>query len=100
MESKCLGMFNFLITTLMQPSKKLFQETAVHLRLLRTELTLYFPDIIWCKYTVNPISIDPALLPIGTGEQEEIIDLQTDERAKNKHKECSPINFWLNIVNG
>ena len=38
--------------------------------------------------------MDPSVLPVGTGEQEEIIDIQSDEAAKIKHKECSPINFW------
>ena len=28
-------------------------------------------------------------LPMGAGKQEELIDIQTDETAKNKHKECS-----------
>ena len=30
---------------------------------------------------------------LGTGEQEELMDIQTDETAKIKHKECCPINF-------
>ena len=35
---------------------------------------------------------------MGTGEQEELIDIQTDNAAKIKHKECScPINFWLTM---
>ena len=35
---------------------------------------------------------------MGTGEQEELIDFQTDEAAKIKHKECGcPTNFWLSM---
>ena len=42
--------------------------------------------------------IDPVDVPVGTGEQEELIDIQTDETAKIKHKECCPINFWLSMA--
>ena len=41
--------------------------------------------------------MDPSILSVGTGEQEEIIDIQSDEAAKIKHKEYSPINFWLTM---
>ena len=41
--------------------------------------------------------MDPSILPVGTGEQEEIIDIQSDEAAKIKHRDCSPINFWLTM---
>ena len=35
---------------------------------------------------------------MGTGEQEELIDIQTDNAAKIKHEECGcPINFWLSM---
>ena len=35
---------------------------------------------------------------MGTGEEEELIDIQTDETAKIKHKECDcPINIWLSM---
>ena len=35
---------------------------------------------------------------MGTGEQVELIDIQADEAAKIKHKECScSINFWLSM---
>ena len=53
----------------------------------------YFPDVTSCAYCINPFFVDPADLPVGTGE--ELIDIQTDEAAKIKHKECGcPINIW------
>jgi len=55
----------------------------------------YFPYSVSCTYAVNPFCTDPALLPVGTGEQEDIIDIQIDDTAKAKQKECSPIDFWL-----
>ena len=50
-----------------------------------------------CTYAVNPFCIDPALLPVGTGDQGEITDIQVDETAKPKHKKCSPTDFWLSM---
>ncbi|XP_068239967.1 zinc finger BED domain-containing protein 5-like [Palaemon carinicauda] len=37
-------------------------------------------------------------LPVGAGEQEELIDIQADETAKTKHKECFPLNFWVSMA--
>ncbi|KAF2358686.1 Ribonuclease H-like domain [Trinorchestia longiramus] len=39
-----------------------------------------------------------ADLPVGTGEQEELIDIQTDETANTKRKVCSHLNFWVNMA--
>ena len=47
---------------------------------LKTEVLNYFPDAACCAYSINPFFIDPA--DVGTGEQEELIDIQTDETAK------------------
>jgi len=96
-ESKQFGMFQLLTTLPVEPNDKLSQEIDDHLKLLRTELMHYFPDLVSCTYAVNPFCIDPAFLPVGTGEQEEIIDIQVDDTAKEKQKECSPIDFWLNM---
>ena len=41
--------------------------------------------------------MDPFVLPVETGEQEEIIDIQSDKAAKIKHTQCCPINLWLVI---
>ena len=46
----------------------------------------------------DPSSVDPADLPVGTREQERLIDIQTDETAKTKHKKCSPLNFWVSMA--
>ena len=39
----------------------------------------------------------PNDLPVGTGEQEELIDLQCDEGAQEKFKDYTLANFWLNV---
>ena len=83
-------MFQLLTTLSVEPSDKLFQEIEDHLKLLRAD---YFRDVLRCSYAVNPFRTDPALLPVGTGEQEEIIDIQVDDTAKAKHKQRSPIDF-------
>ena len=94
-ESKQFGMFQLLTALSVEPNDQLSQEIHDHLKLLRMELLNYFPDLVSCTYAVNPFCIDPALLPVGTGEQEEIIDIQVDDTAKSKLNECSPIDFWL-----
>ena len=57
----------------------------------------YFPNIDISPYVSNPFFVDPSVLSVGTGEQEEIIDIQSDEADKIKHKKCCPINFWLTM---
>ena len=94
-ESKHFGMFQLLTTLSVEPNDQLSQEIHDHLKLLRMELLHYFPDLVSWTYAVNPFCIDPALLPVGTGEQEEIIDIQVDDTAKSKLNECSLIDFWL-----
>ena len=86
-------MFQLLTTLSVEPNDNLSQEIEDHLKLLRMELMHYFSDVVSCAYAVNPFCIDPALLPIGTGEQEEIIDIQVDDTAKAKQKEGSPLDF-------
>ena len=62
------------------------------------ELMHYFPDVRSYAYSINPYFVDPADMPVGTGEQKKLIDIKTDEAAKIKHKECGcPINFWLSM---
>ena len=68
-------------------------EIIDHLSQLKTKLLSYFPDAACCAYSIYPFFIDPPDVPVRTGEQEELIDIQTDETAKIKHKECCPINF-------
>ena len=40
--------------------------------------------------------LTPSLLS-GTGEQDDIIDIQIDETARTKHKKLPPSNFWLSM---
>ena len=57
-----------------------------------------FPSVTLCTYSINLFFADPADLRVGTGEQEELIDIYTDEAAKIKHKKCGcSINFWLSM---
>ena len=54
---------------------------------IKKELIHYFPDVTSWAYCINPFFVDLADLRVGTGEQEEHIDIQTDEVAEIKHKE-------------
>ena len=90
-------MFKDLSLLQSQQSEKLFQETCCHLKLLKTEWMHYYPNIDSSPYVSNPFFVDPSVLPVGTGEQEEIIDIKSDEAAKIKHKECCSINLWLTM---
>ena len=92
-EAKQYQMFKDLSSLQYQHIEKLFQEICCHLKLLKTELMHYFPNIDISPYVSNPFFVDLFVLSVGTGEQEEIIDIQSDEAAKIKHKECCPINF-------
>ena len=80
-QSKQCVMLQLLTLLSVELNDKLSQEIEDHLKLLRMELLHYFPDLASCTYAVNPFCIDPALLPVGTGEQEEIIDIQVDDTA-------------------
>ncbi|KAF2350628.1 hypothetical protein FHG87_018616 [Trinorchestia longiramus] len=97
-ESKLYGMFELLTTLESEPTNEFAQEIVHHLSLLKTELKHYFPDVTCCAYVANQFSVDPADLAVGTREQKELIGIQTDETAKMKHKECSPLNFWVTIA--
>ena len=90
---KQFGIFKLLTTLLVEPSDKLYQEFEDHLKLLRTKLMHYFPDKVTCSYAVNLFCTDPALLTVGTGEQEEIIDIQVDDTTIAKQKKCAPLDF-------
>ena len=45
----------------------------------------------------NPFTAKPDDLPVGTGKQEELIDLQCDEGAQKKFKDYTLGGFWLNV---
>ena len=69
------------------------EEIASHLALLKEELEQYFPEAASYEYITNPISVNPHDLAVGTGEQEELIDLQEDNEAKIRHRDRPAINF-------
>ena len=48
-----------------------------------------------CTHTWNPFTSKTDDLPVGTGEQEELIDLQCDENAQEMFKDFTLANFWL-----
>ena len=73
------------------------QEIIEHI-LLKDEIKHYFFDdgnAQACAYTRNPF-IAEHYLPVGTGKQEELIDLHCDEGAQ-KLKDFAMANFWLNV---
>ena len=76
------------------------QEITKHLFLLKDEIKQYFfndGDAQACTYIRNSFTAKPDDLPVGTGEQEELIDLQCDEGAQEKFKDYTLANFWLNV---
>ena len=91
-------MFKCLTFVKKNPDDGISEEIISHLSQLKTELLNYLPDIGCCAYSINPFYIDPADVLVETGEQEELINIQTDETAKIKHKECCPINLWLSMA--
>ena len=90
------AMFKLLTSVEDKRNHEFSEEIVCHLSQLKKELMHYFSDVSSCTYSINPFFIDPADLPVGTGEQEELINIQTDEAEKIKHMEYGcPINFWL-----
>ena len=74
------------------------EEIASHLASLTEELEQYFPEAASYEYITNPFSVNPHDLPVGTGEQEELIDLQEYNEAKIRHRDRPAINFWLDFA--
>ena len=76
------------------------QEIIKHLLLLKDEIKQYFfndGDTRACTYIRNPFTVKPGDLLVGTGEQEELIDLQCIEGAQEKFKNPKLPEFWLNV---
>ena len=96
-ENNQLGMFKCLSSLKMKCS---FSEEIAqsHLASLIEELEQYFPEAASYEYITNPFSVNPHDLAIGTGEQEELIDLQEDNKAKIRHRDRPAINFWLDFA--
>ena len=91
-------MFKLLTSVEDKPNDKFSEEIFCHLSQLKKEWMHYFPDVSSGAYCTNPFFVDRADLPVGTEEEEELIDIQTDEAAKIKHKECGClINMWLSM---
>ena len=97
-KKSCFGMFKNLAKTTNKLPDDLCRDIINHLLLLKGEVSRYFPNIKCCPYISNPFFVNPNDLAVGTGEQEELIDIQSDEKAKNLHRTCSPIDFWLCIT--
>ena len=65
---------------------------------MKEELEQYFPETPSCEYITNPFSVTPHDLAVGTGELEELIDLQEDNDAKIRCRDCLTINIWLDVA--
>ena len=67
---------------------------------MKDEIKQYFfndGDAKACTYIRNPFTVKPGDLLMGTGEQEELIDLQCIEGAQEKFKNPKLSEFWLNV---
>ena len=67
---------------------------------MKDEIKHYFFDdgkAYACTYTRNPLSAKLDDLPLGTGEQQKLVDLQCDEGAQEKFKDFTLIDFRLNV---
>ena len=95
-ENNQLGMFKCLSSLKMKCS--FFEEIASHLASLKEELEQYFAEAASYECITNPFSVNPHDLAVGTGEQEELIDLQEDNEAKIRHRDRPVINFWLDFA--
>ena len=79
-------MFKFLASLQYEPSDEFFQEIICYLSLLKEELVNYFLQEAGCAYIADPLCADPVNLQVGTGEQEELTDIQSNEASKVEHK--------------
>ena len=67
---------------------------------MKDEIKHYFfndGDAQACTYTRNPFTAKTDDLPVGTSEQEELIDLQFDKGAREKFKDFKLASFRLNV---
>ena len=90
LENRQFGMFENVALLAGEPSIIAFgQEIIKQLLLLKDEINQYFfndGDAQACTYIWNPFIVKPGDLPVETGEQEELIDLQCNEDALEKFK--------------
>ena len=100
LENRQIGMFENVVSLAEEPSIAFGQEIIKHLLLLKDEIKQYFfndGDAQTCTYIRNPFIVTPGNLPVETGEQEELIDLQCNEDAQEKFKNHKLAEFWLNV---
>ena len=98
-ENRQFGMFKNVASLAGELSISFGQEIIKHLLLLKDEIKQYFFDdgnAQACNYIRNPFTVKPGDLPVGTGEQKELIDLQYNESAQEKFKNHKSVDFWLN----
>lgn len=86
-----------IISLEQEASQDFGSQVSWHLSLLKHEIEHYFPEAELCPYIRNPFRVDPSDLPIGTGEQEELIDLQSDQGAHDFFEAESLSTFWLRM---
>ena len=96
------GMFENVVSLAGEPSIAFGQETIKHLLLLKDEIKQYRyffndGDAQACTYIRNTFTVKSGDLPVGTGEQEKLIDLQCDKGAQEKFKNHKLADFWLNV---
>ena len=88
-ENRQFEMFKNVASLAGEPSIAFGQEIIKHLLLLKDEIKQYFFNdggAQACIFIRNPFTIKPGDLPVGTGKQEELIDLQCGENAEEKFK--------------
>ena len=73
--NKKYATFRLHISVEDKPNDKFSEEIVCHISQLKMELMHYFPDVTSCAYSINPFFFDPADIPVGTGEQKELIDI-------------------------
>ena len=99
-ENRQGGMFENVALLAREPSIAFGQEIIKHLLLLKDKSKQYLfsdDDAQACTYIRNHITDKPGNLSVGTGEQEELIDLQYDEDAQKKFKNHKLAKFRLNV---
>ena len=82
-------MFENVASLAGEPNIVLGQEIIKYFFLLIDKIKQYFfsdGDAQACTYIRNPFTAKAGDLPVVTGEQEELIDLQCDEGAQKKFK--------------
>ena len=89
-------MFENVASLAEEPSIVFGQEIIKHFLLLIDEIKQYFfsdGDAQACTYIWNPFTVKAGDLSVGTGEQEELLDLQCDEVAQEKFKNHILVEF-------